>query len=242
MKTITKCLRLFILITLPALFFTGCATGPLAVNPTPVDSPLMIKPAYYDQEYRIKPEDQLDIKFFYNSELNELATVRSDGRISLQLVGELDSVGMTPAQLSAQIKEKYTPILTRPDVTVIVKVSGAYKVFVDGEVNLPGVYDIVGYKTLRQSLAQAGGIKETARTNEILVIRQRKGQEPLVVAVNLESINSGADFSQNIVLSPYDIVYVPRSSIYNADVWVRQYIRDLLPIMPGIGFTFGGGF
>ena len=238
MKAFTKCLRFFVLITLSAQFFTGCA--PIAVNPTPVDSPQIIKQTKYEQAYIISAGDQLDIKFFYNSELNESMTVRSDGRISLQLVGELDCVGMSPAQLSTQIKEKFAPILVRPDVTVIVRVSSGYRVFVDGEVNLPGVYDIVGYKTLRQSLAQAGGIKDTARTNEILVIRQRKDQEPLVVAVNLESINSGADFSQNIVLSPYDIVYVPRSPIYNANVWVRQYIRDLLPIMPGIGFTIGG--
>ncbi len=196
--------------------------------------------AYYEQEYRINPGDQLDIKFFYNSELNESVTVRSDGRISLQLVGELVSAGMTPAQLSAQIKEKYAPVLVRPDVTVIVKESSGHKVFVDGEVNTPGVYDIIGPKTIRQSLAQAGGIKETARTKEILVIRQRKDQDPLIVAVNLESINSGADFSQNIVLAPYDIVYVPRSPIANADLWVKQYIRDLLPIMPGIGFNLAG--
>jgi polysaccharide export outer membrane protein len=240
MKAFTKCLRFFFLITLPAQLFTGCA--PIAVNPTPVDSPLMIKQAKYEQAYIISAGDQLDIKFFYNSELNESMTVRSDGRISLQLVGELDCVGMSPAQLSTQIKEKFAPILVRPDVTVIVRVSSGYRVFVDGEVKMPGVYDIIGPKTIRHSLAQAGGVLDTARTNEILVIRQRKDQEPLVVAVNLESINSGADFSQNIVLSPYDIVYVPRSPIANADVWVRQYIRDLLPIMPGIGFTFGGGF
>ena len=238
MKAFTNCLQFFILITLSALFFTGC--GPIAVNPTPVDSPLMIKPVYYEQEYRINAGDQLDIKFFYNNELNELVTVRSDGRISLQLVGELVSVGMTPVQLSAQIKEKYTPVLVRPDVTVIVKALGGYKVFVDGEVNLPGVHDIIGYKTIRQSLAQAGGIKETARTKEILVIRQQRDKEPMVVAVNLESINSGADFSQNILLAPYDIVYVPRSPIANADLWVKQYIRELLPIMPSFGFNFGG--
>ena len=52
---------------LTALLLTGC--GPIAVNPTPVDSPL-VKPAFHEQEYRINSGDQLDIKFFYNSELN----------------------------------------------------------------------------------------------------------------------------------------------------------------------------
>ena len=198
-----------------------------------------MKPASHDQEYRINPGDQLDIKFFYNTELNESVTVRSDGRISLQLVGEIVTAGQTPAQLTAQLKEKYAPVLVRPDVTVIVKTSGGHKVFVDGEVNTPGVKDIIGPITIRQCIAEAGGLKETARIKEILVIRQQKGKDPLIVAVNLETINSGADFSQDISLYPYDIVYVPRSPIANADLWVKQYIRDLLPIMPGFGFNFG---
>jgi polysaccharide biosynthesis/export protein len=219
-----------------ALLLAGCS--PIAVNPTPVDSPL-VKPAFHEQEYRINSGDLLEIKFFYNSELNESVPVRSDGRISLQLVGEIAVAGQTPAQLTAQLKEKYAPVLVRADVTVIVKASAGHKVYVDGEVNAPGVKDIIGPITIRQCIAEAGGLKDTARTKEILVIRQRKNQDPLIVAVNLETINSGEDFSQNISLYPYDIVYVPRSPIANADVWVRQYIRELLPIpVPTPAVTF----
>ena len=231
MKTRNRCFGLFILVALSALLLAGCSK-PIAVNPTPVDSPL-VKPAFHLQEYRINAGDQLDIKFFYNAELNETVIVRSDGRISLQLVGEILSVGQTPAQLTAQLTEKYAPVLVRPDVTVIVKASGGQKVFVDGEVNTPGVKDIIGPMSIRQCIAQAGGLKETARIKEILVIRQQKGKDPLIVAVNMETINSGADFSQDISLYPYDIVYVPRSPIANANLWVKQYIRELLPIMPG---------
>ena len=237
-RHLTQHLIGFVLMTLSALLLTGCAS-PIAVKPTPVDSPL-VKPASHEQEYRINAGDQLDIKFFYNAELNELVTVRSDGRISLQLVGEIVTAGQTPAQLTAQLKEKYAPVLVRPDVTVIVKASGGQMVFVDGEVNTPGVHVIIGPKTIRQCIAQAGGLRDTARIKEILVIRQRKNQDSLIVAVNLESINSGADFSQDISLYPYDIVYVPRSPIANADLWVKQYIRDLLPMMPGLGFNIGG--
>ena len=118
-RHLTRHLIGFVLMTLSALLLTGCAS-PIAVKPTPVDSPL-VKPASHEQEYRINAGDQLDIKFFYNAELNELVTVRSDGRISLQLVGEIVTAGQTPAQLTAQLKEKYAPVLVRPDVTVIVK-------------------------------------------------------------------------------------------------------------------------
>jgi protein involved in polysaccharide export with SLBB domain len=232
MKNMPRCLRFFVLMALSALFFTGCAT-PIAVNPTPVGSPLL-KSASNEQEYLINPGDQLDIKFFYNTDLNELVTVRSDSRISLQLAGEIIAAGQTPAQLTARLREKYAPVLVRPDITVIVKESSGHKVFVDGEVNKPGV--LVGSRTIRQCIAEAGGLKDTARIREILVIRQQKDVDPLIVAVNLETINNGTDFSQDISLLPYDIVYVPRSPIANADLWVKQYIRELLPfpVVPAI--------
>lgn len=234
MNTMPRCQRYFCLIALSLLLLTGCA-GKIAGNPTPVDSPLL-KPAVNDQEYRINPGDQLDIKFFYNTELNESVIVRSDGRISLQLVGEIVTAGQTPSQLSAQLREKYAPVLVRSDVTVIVKASGGHKLLVDGEVNKSGLQDIIGPKTIRQCIAEAGGLKESARANEILVIRQQKDKDPLIVAVNLETINSGADFSQDIGLYPYDIVYVPRSPIANANLWVKQYIRELIPfpLVPAI--------
>jgi polysaccharide biosynthesis/export protein len=233
MKNMPRC---FILMVFSALLLTACA--PVAVNPVPVNSPL-VKPAFHDQEYRIHAGDLLDIKFFYNTELNETVTVRSDGRISLQLVGEIVSAGQTPAQLTAQLKEKYAPVLVQPDVTVIVKGSGGQKIFVDGEVNAPGIKDIIGPKTVRQCIAEAGGLKETARENDILVIRQRKNQDPMIVVVNLESINSGADFSQDISIYPYDIVYVPRSPIANANLWIKQYISQMIPTIPFLVYPTG---
>jgi len=227
MSTTYKCIQYFLLAVFSVPILIGCS-GKIAVNPTSVVSPL-VNTISAEQEYRILPGDQLDIKFFYNSELNESVVVRSDGRISLQLAGEIVSAGRTPAELTAFLQEKYTPVLVRSDVTVIVKASKGQKVFVDGEVQKPGIQEITGPITIRRCVAEAGGLKETARTHEILVIRQRKDMDPLVVAVNLETFNSGSDFSQDIHLLPYDIVYVPRSPIANADLWVKQYITGLLP-------------
>lgn len=136
---------------------------------------------------------------------------------------------MTPAALSAALKTKYAPVLARADVTVIVKTSSGKKIFVDGEVGSPGVKDVTGPLTIRQCIAQAGGLKDTARGKEILVIRRRPDKDPIVVAVNMETVNSGEDFTQDITVRPNDIVYVPKSPIAEVNLWVRQYITQMLP-------------
>jgi protein involved in polysaccharide export with SLBB domain len=220
------------------LFFFGLTVygcGPIVKNPVALDSPLL-KSTEPPPEYRISIGDRLDVKFFYNQELNESLLVRPDGRVSMQLVGEMNVMGMTPAQLSVKLKETYGKVLKQPEVAVIVRESGGKKIFVDGEVFQPGMHDLIGGETIRHGLAKAGGVKDTARVNEILLIRRPPGKALVVTAINLELINSGEDFTQNIELQPFDIVYVPRSPIANADVWVRQYIRELMPFpfSPGV--------
>jgi len=221
------------------LLFGMCiaaCSSPIAKHPTPVNSPQLDTPVSAG-EYRINIGDKLAIKFFYNADLNENLTVRSDGRISMQLIGEMLVAGMTPAQLEGKLRETYGKVLNQPEVSVIVVESGGPKIYVDGEINAPGIHDLVGVRTLRHCIAKAGGVKDTARTQEVLVIRQRAQEDPLIVAINLEKINSGEDFSQDILLQPYDIVYVPRSPIANLNVWVRQYITNNLPFAPAFLFN-----
>ena len=81
------------------LFLSGCA--PVVKNPTPITYPgIQITYPYTEQEYRLQVGDQLDIKFFYNPELNEQVTVRPDGRISLQLVHEIMAVRLNTLRIN----------------------------------------------------------------------------------------------------------------------------------------------
>jgi polysaccharide export outer membrane protein len=96
----------------------GCATNPAIQKAIPVsEMPQAQEPA----AYVIRPGDQLDIKFFYNPELNESVTVRPDGKISLQLVDEVQASGLQPAELDAMLTEAYSRELKKPMVTVIVR-------------------------------------------------------------------------------------------------------------------------
>lgn len=217
---------LFILISL-----SSCHRGPVVLNPTPVGAPgtQVVQP---DEEYRINVGDKLDIKFFYNPELNEQTEVRPDGKISLQLVQEIAVANRTPTDVTKELKEKYAADLANPELTVIVRSFNAHKVFVDGEVNKPGVLGLSGPTTVLQAVAQASGLKETARTNEVVVIRKGKDGVAMAIPVNLESVISGVDLKQDIRLAPYDIVYVPKSNIAMTNKWVDQYIKQTIMVIP----------
>ncbi len=205
-------------------------------NPTPLSQHSIQTSPYTEQEYRIQVGDQLDIKFFYNPELNEQVTVRPDGRISLQLVREIMTAGLTPAELTDLLTKKYAKELKMPEVTVIVRSFGSQRVYVDGEVAKPGIVPLVGFVTVLQAISQAGGMKDSARMSEVVLIRRGTDNKPLTLQVNAQKVIDGTDMSQDIALKPFDIVYVPKSPIANVNVWVDQYIRKNIPISTGFGY------
>jgi protein involved in polysaccharide export with SLBB domain len=210
------------------LFGAGC-TIPWVENPAPKEPLDKQAKLYPSQEYKIQYGDQLDIKFLYNPELNENLPVRPDGRITLQIVGDIMVVDMTPTQLAETLKTKYAAEIRKPEITVIVRQFAAQKVFVDGEVGKPGLVPLVGPMTISQAVAQAGGFGYFARKNEVVLIRQNPVGRPFVTTVDVEQVTQGRDMSNDVNLMPYDMVFVPRSPIGEVDKWVDQYIRQLIP-------------
>lgn len=228
MSTIAK-----MLITL--LLLSACS---MVRNPTPLDYPGVQATAVPTEDYHLQIGDQLDIKFFYHPELNDSVTVRPDGRISLQLVQELKAVGLTPQQLTEKLTKAYSAELEKPSIAVIVKAFNAQRVFVDGEVYKAGLVVMIGPMSVLQSISQGGGLKDTARTNEVIVIRRVAENKVASLVVNLDKAFDGTDVSQDIMLQPNDIVFVPKSPIANLDVWVDQYIRRLIPIPVSVGIGY----
>ncbi|MGA3115088.1 MAG: polysaccharide biosynthesis/export family protein [Syntrophobacteraceae bacterium] len=220
------------------VFLSSCYSGPVVLNPTPVGAP-GTQVVQTDQEYIINVGDKLNLKFFYNPELNEEIDVRPDGRISLQLVQEVVAAGRTPAELTKELKEKYSSDLTNPEVTVIVRSFNAHKVFVDGEVGKPGLVGLVGSMTVLQAIANSGGLKETARPNEVVIIRKGPDGKPMAIPVNLQAVISGTDINQDIGLAPYDIVYVPKSNIAMTDKWMDEYVTKTVGVFASFAYWYG---
>ncbi len=215
------------------LFFISCTAAvksPGALTAPPESGPP-------PRDYRVQVGDALDIKLFYHPELNESVTVRPDGRISLQLVHEVQAAGLTPEQLRQHLRDKYAGQISQPEIAVIVRSFTAQKVYVDGEVGKPGLVPLAGPMTVLQSLAMAGGLKDTARTGEVILIRRGPENRPSTVVVNVEKAIDGTDLSQDLALQPADIVFVPKSAIANVNVWVDQYIRKNIPVPIGLYYN-----
>jgi polysaccharide export outer membrane protein len=228
----------FTIVTITCLFLllfllNACSTA--VKSPPPTSPPSVRKPSYFIPEYEIQAGDMLDIKFYYNTQLNEEVTVRPDGRIALQLAGEVWAAGLTPAELKDILTDIYSNTIRDPELTVLVRSFESQKVYVDGEVGGSRLIKLVGSMTALQAISSAGGFKDTARRTEVVVIRRIPNSNPLVIKLDLEEALKGTDISQDIVLQPSDIVYVPKSAIANVNLWVRQYIYNIVPYSISFG-------
>lgn len=182
----------------------------------------------------LKSGDEVELKFYYTPELDITQTVRPDGKISLQLIGEIFVQGKSPSELREELLKLYMPYLKKPEIAVIVRSLLNRRVYVGGQVLTPGVIEMPGEIDVLEAVMEAGGfILPEAEVKNVVVIRHRDGQR-YAYSVNLEPILKG-DASQPFYLQPQDIVYVPRTKITKVGQWVDQHINKL---MPDIGFYF----
>lgn len=184
--------------------------------------------------YRIQVADRLSVKFQRNPELDQELVVRPDGRISLPFLDEVQCAGMTPYELKLELERRYTGELAVPDITVLVSGFGGNRVFVDGEVKTPGMLQLAAGMTMLDAIASSGGFTIGGLREQVILIRRDEGGNPIGHSVDLKKVALGQESEGNVLLQPFDIVYVPRSKIANAGIWVQQYIQNMLPIRPGL--------
>ena len=191
-----------------------------------------------DIRYRVGRGDELSFKFIHTPELNTVAAVRSDGRVTLPLIGELPVAGLTLKELTEKIETGLSARVRRPEVAI--NVQGAItsqRVFIGGEVARPGVQPLVGPLTVVQAVMAAEGLKESAQPREVVVLRSDAQGARRALKLDLAAVMAGADGAPDILLAPYDVVIVPRSGISNVGLWVDQYIRKVLPVNLGLSYT-----
>ena len=225
--------KAFCILILIVLLFWSCSSNQSALkNVTDQDFSVQSEPVY-----KIKPGDQLQIKFFYNPELNETVIVRPDGKISLQLIDEINAAGVEPSILDKKLTEKYASQLKRPEITVIVTALGGHNIYIGGEVTRPGLLNIPSNITPLQAIFQVGGFRETAEPAETIVIRKGEDNKPIAIKVDLSEALYGSGTGATLALAPSDIVYVPKSAIAEANKFVNQYIEQLL-LFRGVSLGF----
>jgi polysaccharide export outer membrane protein len=171
------------------------AKGNTAANNTAAKAP----------PYHIGPMDTLQITVWKEPELTREVPVRLDGAITFPLLGDVAAAGQTPSQLAEAISKGLQRYVETPRVTVAIAQANSARFYVVGLVNKSGEFPLSGRTTILQGLALAGGFKEFAKTERIVIVRANQA----VVPINYKMIAEGKDVSQNVTLSPGDTIVVP---------------------------------
>lgn len=150
--------------------------------------------------------------------------IRPDGHVSLPLIADMPAAGMTVPTLTSEVNKRYRDLLGEIKVSVLLREISGNVVFVDGQVRNPGVFTMQQPLTVQQVIALAGGTTPEAEPRTVLVVSRGPGGRFLTRTTNLEDLSSKTDYH----LVNGDLVYVPRSRISRANIWVDQNIRNLL--------------
>ena len=180
--------------------------------------------------YRLQVGDVIAVQFYRTPELNQETTVRPDGMITMPLIGDVRALGLTPDELDAALARRYVGELSNNEIRTIVRTSVGQRVYVAGEVGKPGVMPLNGKLTLYQAIQQAGGMLKSAHRKEVVLIRQCEGDKPVGRTVDVRQIESGEHPEDDVALCPSDVVFVPRSTIANVNLFVELYVRNNLPV------------
>ena len=189
----------------PAVLASSTATSSPAASPVAGAA----LPAPHDDSFVIGNDDMLSINVWKEPDISRAIPVRSDGKISLPLVGEVQAAGHTPLQLEQDIAAKLKNYIGEPEVTVIVQQINSQKFNILGLVTKPGSYDLAGSATVLDAIALAGGFRDFAKQKAIYVLRQNADGTQTRIPFNYKEVVKGQNPAQNIKLQPHDTIVVP---------------------------------
>lgn len=182
-----------------------------------------------DRTYRLKAGDELLVRVLGNEDLNAEVEVQLDGQVAVPWAGTLQASGRTLADLEAEVETSLGDYLRYPDVSISISGFGPTRVFVTGEVRVPGSYEIVAGQTVLGAIISAGGLLTSASTDEVLLFRRQSATQASVHVVDVDRVLKGDQDFGDPVVQHHDIVYVPRTLIADIGVFVDQFFNDLRP-------------
>ncbi|MFG5408675.1 polysaccharide biosynthesis/export family protein [Piscinibacter sakaiensis] len=219
-------------------------------------------------QYFLQPNDELELKFPYHSNLNEVVKLRPDGKLQLQLIGTVQASGLTPEGLRELLLGRYERVLRRPELavvlrtattqnvrlpggaigraglaglqpTVIVRSSQPQQVFVGGEVVRPGVLAWRPGLTVIQAVAESGWYLPSAEISRLMVLRRTDDNRSQVLRPDF-GYDLNGEQKADLLLQPFDIVLLPRNSASRLADALNQYVFNLLPPLrnSSLGFSY----
>jgi protein involved in polysaccharide export with SLBB domain len=226
------------LLAIASLFTVLSACGPAVTVPllAPSDVPLLQALANDPEgQYRIEPGDTLQIRYPFHPERDQKEIVRPDGTLRAAEIGDIDVAGRTTVEVEQLLVERSSTVLRDPQVVVNVAEFSPKDVYVGGEVAAPGSVTYRKGLTVVQAIANVGGLLPTARPDSVILVRpdtvsDRYVSRRIDIAATLERGDP-----ELVTLAPHDVLYVPRSTIAEADLWMDQHFTKLVPFFSGVG-------
>jgi polysaccharide biosynthesis/export protein len=207
--------RLHILLAALAIALLGSVANVAAQNPPAAGAasqknaaPPPAAVSVADADYKIGPQDMINIDVWKEQEISRTIPVRPDGKISLPLLNDVQAAGLTAMQLAGNIRDGLTKYINNPQVTVTVTQINSRRVFITGEVAHSGALPLLPNMTVLQALSSAGGFTQFAREKSIYVLRVVDGKQTKI-PFNYRDVVRGKHSEQNILLESGDVIVVP---------------------------------
>lgn len=202
-------------------------SGSLFAEP---EAPVLPAQQQDNSVYRLNRYDVLNIVILGMPDILGFTDIMvgPDGFVNLPYAGSVKLGGLTVSEATALLTEKLGEYIKIPGMTIMVKSYGPRKVYVVGEVNKPGIYDLSWDRmNIISAISSAGGIALKGRTKEIRVVRLVDG-EVVSQKVNYRNLTRKGDLSQNISLQDGDLVYVPHSGKIDFNTDIMPFVNAYL--------------
>ncbi|RAI03057.1 sugar ABC transporter substrate-binding protein [Acuticoccus sediminis] len=184
----------------------------------------------FQDQLRFVVGDELKVTLpFYPDEEDQTTAVAPDGNIYVGLIGSVKAVNRTAGEVEADLKSRYSRYLRFPDVGVVPTSFSNRLVFVGGEVDKPGALPLRGPTGVLEAVFEAGGFKDTAYMKNVILIRRGPNNLPMMRFLDLKSFAQDGTPTENTLLRPFDIIFVPKSPIAKVNQFVEQYIEGVIP-------------
>ncbi|MFZ2870754.1 polysaccharide biosynthesis/export family protein [Zavarzinia sp.] len=189
-------------------------------------------------QYHIGPGDILQVKFLLTPEMDDEVTVSPDGHVGLRTTGQIEAAGLTPGEFESKIKVAARRFLAADAVVAVqVKTYASSRIYVGGSIAAPGAYLVTGPVTPLEAIINAGGFRDEARPDEVVLIRRAPDGKPMMRTIDIQNFIQRMDPADDVMLVSGDLLFVPRSLAGEVGHWVEQYIDNTLPWDPQFNYS-----
>ncbi|MBL8258937.1 MAG: polysaccharide biosynthesis/export family protein [Candidatus Competibacteraceae bacterium] len=187
-------------------------------------------------QYGFIPGDELDVKLIYNPEFSDRVIVAPDGLIHLSLIGPVQVLNRAPGDIAEELRQRYAAEFRHPEAVVVPRMFSSEIIYVGGEVQRAGVLKLAHRMGVLEGVMEAGGFRETARPDRVILIRRTLQDKPMLKVVNVRKILEGGE-EKDVPLRRFDVIFVPRSDLAEINLWLQQLVYNNLALSSGFSYT-----